>query len=88
MTRREAAMIAEELFKLLRKDLRNAVFEATVQANDRLLTVKEVAEILGWSTGTVYNKIKELPHTKAGKRLIFSEKAIHEWLWQKDSLIR
>jgi excisionase family DNA binding protein len=81
-------MVAEELYKLLIKDIRTIVFEAVNKSSDRLLSTKEVAELLGWSVGTVYNKSRELPHTKAGKKLIFSEAAIRDWLFMQDSIIR
>lgn len=49
---------------------------------DRLLTVEEVAEMLGYSAGTVYNKVsrKEIPVVRMGRTIRFRLSAIRDWL--------
>src|SRR5690606_34019777 len=46
---------------------------ASNRVEDRLLTVADVAEYLGLSVGTVYNKVSrgEIPHVKIGRTLRF-----------------
>lgn len=80
MTRSEARMVAEELYKLLRKDLIERVAEINAEANDRQLSTSEAAQFLGCSTKTIYNKIKSIPHYKVGKHLRFSEMALAEFI--------
>jgi excisionase family DNA binding protein len=50
--------------------------------DDKILSVIEVAELLGLAKATIYTKVnrKELPHMKRGKNLYFSEKEINEYL--------
>ena len=64
-------MIAEELFKLMQKS-------KTLQ--ERYLNADEAAQMLGFPKSTLYNKIGEIPHTKVGKRLRFSETALRQYI--------
>ena len=80
MTRTEARMIAEELGKILSKDIARVVKSATVTATDKQLSAKEAADYLGWSVKTVYNKIADIPHYKVGKKLRFSEIALADYI--------
>ena len=71
MTRAEAKMIAEELYKLMRKgDV----------LPERYLNAKEAAELLGRPLRTLYNKVSELPHTKVGKHLRFKESSLRQYM--------
>ena len=76
MTRREARMVAEELFILMQKE----------KAEDkRTIGAKEAAQMLGWSLRTLYNRVNDIPHeggTK-GKRLRFKVSAIQEFNEQR-----
>ena len=71
ITRKEARMIAEELFALLKKE--QAVPE-------RYLSAKEAAELLGMPLGTLYHKVDGIPHTKVGKRLRFTESGLRKYM--------
>ena len=71
MTNAEAKMIAQELFNLLEK---NNILP------DRTLTVGQAASLLCVSKQTIYNNIEEIPHTKIGKRLLFSERKLREYI--------
>jgi excisionase family DNA binding protein len=46
------------------------------------LTVKEVSEILGISNGKIYEMVRmnQIPHIKAGSRVIFHEDVLREWM--------
>lgn len=48
----------------------------------RYLSVGEVANLLGFSVGTVYQYTSrsQIPHYKVGGRLLFDEPEIREWL--------
>ena len=71
LTRKDARMIAEELFALMQKE--KAVPE-------RYLNAKEAAELLGMPLGTLYHKVGGIPHTKVGKRLRFTESSLRKYM--------
>ena len=49
---------------------------------NRLLSVEEVADLLGVRKSTIYAWVSEgyIPHCKVGKFLKFREKKIEEWI--------
>lgn len=53
--------------------------------NDRLLTAREVAELLGFAPGTIVDWAErdELPHFKLGGRLRFRLSEVETWLETK-----
>lgn len=64
--------IIEEHFKLKHLD------------EDKLLTRKEVCELLRLSYVSLHKKMKEgLPFKRAGRRVLFSKKEILDWLDQE-----
>lgn len=73
MTRREARMIAEELYILMQKD---------AQRVPKYIGAKKAAEMLGWTVSTLYHHIDEIPHTGGGKgsTLRFTEEGIHQYI--------
>lgn len=71
MTRNDARMIAEELFKLI---------QASKLLPEHYVGTKEAADMLGVPVQTLYNKVGEIPHTKIGKRLRFSESALRKYI--------
>lgn len=62
MTRKDAHLIAEELVNIMKE-------QGLVE--DKVLSIDEVAKILGWSRQTIYNHIKDIPHTKVSGQLRF-----------------
>lgn len=73
MTRKEAALIAEEVVKQLK---------AQGLVEDKVLGVDEVAEILGVKRQTVYNHAKDLPCTTYGGKLRFFRSDVFKLLRQ------
>lgn len=71
MNRADARLIAEELFRIQKR-------EGFVQ--DRVVGIDEAAKILGLSVNTVYLKIKEIPHAKRGKILRFFVSDLYKYL--------
>lgn len=51
-----------------------------------VLTVEQVAELLGLGRNTVYEAVSrgDIPHRRVGRRLIFSRSAVLEWLSGKE----
>ena len=53
MNRSEAKMIAEELHKFIRNDVRKAVTEITTAETEEYLSAKQAAVFLGWKLQTI-----------------------------------
>ena len=51
MNRNEAKMVAEELYKLIHKDVRNIVSQTVKEETEEWIGAKEAAKVLGWSVG-------------------------------------
>lgn len=54
MNRSEAKMIAEELHKFIRNDVRKAVTEMATAETEEYLNAKQAAVFLGWKLQTSY----------------------------------
>lgn len=80
MNRSEAKMIAEELHKFIRNDVRKAVTEMATAETEEYLNAKQAAVFLGWKLQTLYNRIHDIPHTKNGKSLIFTKSALRKFM--------
>ena len=65
MTRHEARLVAEELYKLMKDDIKKHVRELVKEGQDDLLSPKQVADILGVSVSFVMHS--SIPKTKVGK---------------------
>lgn len=76
-------MQAEYLVEALKKDdeLLDMMFPP------KLLTVEQASEFTGIPVGTLYQKIDQIPHMKAGKRLVFSDRGLMRWLNRKPSVM-
>ena len=60
MNRSDAKMIAEELHKFIRNDVRKAVTEMATAETEEYLNAKQAAVFLGWKLQTLYNRIHDL----------------------------
>lgn len=76
MNRSEARAVAEELYKLMRNDVKRLVKEAVEEETSEWLGAREAAELLGWSLGTLYNRIDPVPHSKSGRVLRFKKSSL------------
>lgn len=76
--RRAARAIAEELFALMSGEIRKINPDDIVP--DEYLTVREAAEFLGWSVGTIYHRKDMIPHCKVGGSLRFSRKDLTRFI--------
>ncbi|MEB3372714.1 helix-turn-helix domain-containing protein [Bacteroides sp. CR5/BHMF/2] len=50
------------------------------EETEEWIGAKEAAKVLGWSVGTLYNRIEEIPHTKLNNRLRFKKSALLQYL--------
>ena len=80
MTRTEARILAEELYKLMRKDVKRIVEETVIECSDEWVGVGEAANILGCSVGTLYNNISNIPPTNNGRLLRFKKSELIKYL--------
>lgn len=73
-TRAQAKMIAEELYKMIHKDIKEVSKEVSVVETDEWICVKEAARYLDMSVSNLY-KNKDLIgcYTKINGRLKFSK---------------
>jgi hypothetical protein len=46
----------------------------------KFMNIQEASIFTGLPIGTIYQKINQIPHTKCGKRLIFSDRALARWM--------
>lgn len=76
MTRNDARMIAEELFKLCNKN-------NLLPVGDNYLSAREAAQLLKLSVKTVYNKSSLLGGVNTGGTLRFSERALRQYIERK-----
>lgn len=76
MTRADAKMVAEELYKLFEKN----GFKPKQLITERYMGTKEAAEMLGMPLQTLYKKIDQIPHVKNGKRHVFCESSLREYI--------
>lgn len=65
MTRNEARLIATELYKLMKDDVKKHVRELVKEEQDDWLSPKQAADILGVSVSFVMHS--DLPKTKVGR---------------------
>lgn len=65
MTRSEARLVAEELYKLMRKDVKQLVQQSVLEETEEWLTTKQAAELMGMSVS--YIEHSDIPRTKVGR---------------------
>lgn len=74
--RKIAKMQAEYFAAMLKDDdeLANLLFPS------KYLSIEQAAEFINSTVGTIYHKLDEIPHSKNGKRLVFSERALVRYI--------
>lgn len=81
LTRKDAKMIAEELFKMLRSDVVAATKEIVNTETEEYLTPKDVSRILGWSPWTVRHRKDDLKcYVRINKRIFFIKSQLHRMI--------
>lgn len=76
-----ADLIIEGLAERLKKDdeLLERVFPS------RLMNIEEASVYTGIPINTLYMKITEIPHSKVGKRLVFTERGLAKWIGNNEA---
>ena len=52
----------------------------------KFMGIEEASRFCSLPVKTIYNKINEIPHTKQGKRLVFSDRGLTRWLKRQPSV--
>lgn len=80
MTRAQARMIAEELYKLIKKDIPCFVHDAVIDGTDEYFNTAQAAEFLGVSVSYVKSHINDIPHTKVGRLNKFKKSSLSSYM--------
>lgn len=74
--RKIAKMQAEYFAAMLKEDdeLADLLYPS------KYLSIEQAAEFINSTVGTIYHKLDEIPHSKNGKRLVFSERALVRYI--------
>lgn len=67
MTRNEARILAQELYKLMKGDIKKHIHEIVSKEQEEWMNVVQVSEFMGVSVAYVNAHIHEIPHTKVGR---------------------
>lgn len=71
LTRRDARMIAEELYRLMSPQ--------QPKSSGRMLSTREAARFLGYSLSTIYHNLERIPHVRIGRSIRFPEEELREY---------
>lgn len=83
LTRNQAKMIAEELFKLIRGDIRQVSAEIQLSETEEYLSMKEAANFLGVCYNTVWKRKEEWGcYLKVGNRILFPKSKLNQVIAQ------
>lgn len=80
MTRNEARMLAEEIYKLIRKDIKLYAEQAVASETEEWMNTEEAAAFLGVSVSYIKKNILDIPHAKIGKLNKFKKSALSQLL--------
>ena len=74
----------EKLSKNIATELLRRISEDTslldVLFPPKCMNIKEAAEYIRVPVNTIYNKISEIPHMKVGRRLVFTDRGLIQWM--------
>ena len=80
----------QKLSKLVAKNLVQSIKEddelLDLMYPPRYMNAEEAAAFCRIPLNTLYQKISEIPHTKAGRKLVFSDRGLVRWLNRRPSV--
>lgn len=65
MTRTEAKILAEEIYKLMKKDIKDLVSQTVTEETEEWMSTEQVAEMMGVSVSYVAHS--SIPRSKVGR---------------------
>lgn len=74
--RQMADMIAMSLAERLKED--DELLERIYPSKP--MSIDEASDWTGIPVGTLYSKMDEIPHSKIGRRLLFTQRGLQKWL--------
>lgn len=83
MTIKEMQTISEMLAGYMVEAIKRDNDLADIICPPRFMNIEQASEFTGLATNTIYSKIKEIPHAKCGRRLVFSDRLLARWLNNK-----
>lgn len=86
MTEYECRKIAKMQAEYLVEALKNDEELLDLMFPPKFMGIDEAAAFVGLPKSTLYQKISQIPHTKQGKRLIFTDRALSRWVKKKESV--
>lgn len=79
MNRQECRLIAEELYKLMRKDLVK-MHDTVKEQQEEWLSSTEAAQYLGVSMAYLKKNLDCIPHTKVGRLNKFKKSSLYQYI--------
>lgn len=86
MTDYEISKVSRETAKCLKQMLLEDDSLADALFPPRFMSIQEASEFCKIPVNTLYQKISQIPHSKVGKKLVFTDRALTRWLTKKDSV--
>jgi excisionase family DNA binding protein len=78
----------QKLSKLVAKNLVQSIKDDDELLDElyppRYMSIQEAADYLNLPVNTIYAKIREIPHEKVGKRLLFTDRGLSRWVRRKN----
>lgn len=72
-------MVAEELYRLMRKDIRAHIAAVVDSETDEFIGHKEAARMLGMTPGSLYHR-DDVPYTLVGRKRLYSKAALRRYV--------
>ena len=80
----------QKLSKLVAKNLVQSIKDddelLDLMFPPKMMGIQEASEFCKIPVNTLYQKISQIPHSKVGKKLVFTDRALTRWLTKKDSV--
>lgn len=83
MTDYECRKVARYQAECMAEILKTDEELADIMFPPRLLGVEDAAAYIGWPVQSLYKRVSEIPHSRQGKRLVFSERSLYRWMMRK-----
>lgn len=83
MTTSEMRQIAKMQAEFLAEALKSDEELLDLMFPPKFMGIEEASEFLGIPLNTLYSKVGSIPHSKVGKRLIFTDRGLTRWINQQ-----
>ena len=80
MTDNEMRKIAKMQAQYLAKAMKEDAELMDLMFPPKRMSIEEAAKFTSIPVGTLYQKINEIPHSKVGRRLLFTDRGLTRWM--------